>query len=109
MTAEEARCLTRAALVNYVILAKMDADIQRAAKEGKYKGTFQFKKSDGYSTSITAQEYAALCDHYESVGFDVERKPGYTNYNSVVISWEELPDAKPLTEKTGGMLSNNVD
>lgn len=91
MTAEEARSITKAALVNYTLLAKIDKEIEKAAKDGKYQITYKFVDSYGYTKPASKVEYTTLCDRYEKVGFKVMRGLIREENVSIQLSWYDDP------------------
>ena len=105
MTAEEARAITKAALVNYAILADIDRQIEKAAKEGKYQLTFYFMDSYGYRKTMSKEEYTALCDRYEKVGFNVTRGLIRKENPSLQLSWYDDQKFETNTNNT----ETNID
>lgn len=91
MTAEEARSITKAALVNYALLAKIDKEIEKAARDGKYEVKYSFVDSYGYGRPISKEEYTTLCDRYEKVGFRVTRGLLREENSSLQLSWYDDP------------------
>ena len=101
MTAEEARTITKAALVNYALLAKIDKEIEKAAREGKYQLTYNFMNSHG----LSKEEYTSLCDRYEKVGFNVTRGLIREENPSLQLSWYDDPGFETNTNNT----ETNID
>ena len=105
MTAEEARSITKAALVNYALLAKIDKEIEKAASEGKYQLTYNFQDSYGYKKPISKEKYTTLCDRYEKVGFNVTRGVIQEENPSLQLSWYDDPRFETNTNNT----ETNID
>ena len=105
MTAEEARSITKAALVNYALLAKIDKEIEKAARDGKYQVAYYFTDSYGYKRTISKEEYTTLCDRYEKVGFKVTRGVIQEENPSLLLSWYDDPRFETNTNNT----ETNID
>jgi hypothetical protein len=105
MTAEEARNITKAALVNYALLAKIDKEIEKAARDGKYQVTYNFTDSYGYKKGISKEEYTTLCDRYEKVGFKVTRGLIREENPSLQLSWYDDPSFETNINNT----ETNID
>lgn len=105
MTAEEARSITKAALVNYALVAKIDKEIEKAAEKGKYQLTYNFTDSYGYKRTISREEYTTLCDRYEKVGFKVTRGVIREENTSLQLSWYDDPKFETDTNNT----ETNID
>jgi hypothetical protein len=110
MTAEEARQLTKAALINTTYLQNIDKSIVKAAKDGKYKATGFFVKSDGYYQSITKDEVEAIEKHYRHIGYDVY-SPMSSNgkYEKIILDWSDEGIPMEDMERKEEILQNNVD
>ena len=107
MTAEEARSITKAALVNFTTITKIDKEIEKAAKDGKYEAKYFFIDSYGYGKKISRVEYNALCDRYERVGFCVHRGVVTNENEKIELSWYADPK---LEDNVAGTISkSNVD
>lgn len=88
MTADEARQLTKAALVNINVMQQIDKQIAKQAKDGKYKAEVQFYDSSGYSKRLTEIEYNALVESYRKAGFRVENdETPKSEYLKMTVSW----------------------
>lgn len=100
MTAEEARSITEAALVNYTILVRIDKEIEKAARDGKYEVTYKFVDSYGYGKPVSKAEYATLCNRYEKVGFKVTRGVIRDENPSIQLSWYDDPKLETIAINT---------
>lgn len=109
MTAEEARTITKAALVNYALLAKIDKEIEKAARDGKYELNYQFLDSYGYFKNISKMEYITLCDRYEKVGFKVDRELNKELYGAISLSWFGDDESVNYTSNIEEKHENYVD
>jgi hypothetical protein len=88
MTAEEARQLTKAALINTTVLQNLDKAIAKAAKDGKYSVNANITGSDGYTKYLSCDEMLAIQKHYKRLGFETESQMDYHGtYSSISISW----------------------
>ena len=104
MTAEEARQLTKAALINTAVLQELDKAIAKAAKDGKYSVNAGIRGSDGYTKYLSCDEMLAIQKHYKRLGFETESQVDHHGtYSSISISW--LNEIEINTEK----LSSNEE
>ena len=102
MTAEEARVITRRAIIVKYVKA-IDECIYNAAERGEYSTVKSFKNGNGYSVNLPEPVMDDLINHYRSQGYvankHVENKELKNPIYSLKVEWNEQPKEEQKNER----------